>query len=346
MSTSSETATRWVVVSTERELVAIVPAAPLDPQAALGRRDPVDRCIQHCMGAALLRVRRGRPVALLLSETGGLLRMRIPAVGRINRAWTDRVGRFCFTLAGWQVLFTLDQTATAWISAVNTGLESREGVLVVDQRFDGRVAFLQPWAVSPGCDQEFEIQPRRISAITKQRANELYSSIFARDSKDPYDEGLPFRFSPAFCNTVAHAVVEALAAEGVAAGKAWAFAKSKKQFVIRTTSRRSCRQAWVFHVAAIVRSSHAGGGWWVLDPTSNLDGGVLSMDQWLALFGQALGRVRLTRSEAYRLVDDDPRRRILCFDEHTTGESYEDLMVARCSLACLAEAEGHPPHRC
>lgn len=339
-------AARWVVVSTEGELTAIVAAAPIGPEAKARRpRDPADDCIHECMAAALLRVRRGRPVALLVTDSGFVRRLRIPAVGRISRSWTDRSGRFCFTIAGWQTSFTLDRAQSPWIDTVNTSVVSRATVVVVDSVFSGRVVFLQSWNDAATCETEFELEPRQISVITKRRANELYSRIFAKESRDPYDEGLPFRFSAAFCNTVAHAVVEALAAEGVAAGKVWAFARPKRQFVIRTTSRRTCRQAWVFHVAAIVRSSRAG-GWWVLDPTSNLEAGVLSMDEWLALFGRALGRVRLTRSDAYRLVDDDPRRRILCFDEHTAGESDEDLVVARCSLACLARLEGHPPHPC
>jgi hypothetical protein len=104
-------------------------------------------------------------------------------------------------------------------------------------------------------------------------------------------------------------------------------------------------------VAVVVRSKGGGGGsYWVFDPILNLEQGVLSLDDWKKRLGPNLGRVHLRAAESYRLLCDKQPNCDLdnpCFESAIDeGEQREELLMARCSLACLSAIEGDPPFQC
>jgi hypothetical protein len=339
---------RWVVVNTKAPLLAALFPAPIVPLHD-NDDDVADECIGKCQSSLLAQVRRRRPVALLFSRTGRLLRARIPAVGRVTRYGPDRRGCFAFALTGSQLVFRIDPGGANLESIIMDAARSRVALLVVDEPANERVTHLQSWPMASVECEEFPLDIARVSVMTKTKANDEYRKIFEMDSRPPYLEGIPFRFCRGYCHATAQAVVDLLARASVRAGKIWAFAKRKRHFVIRTSSRKSCRQAWWFHAAVVVRSKGStGGGLWVLDPTTYLERGVVSIDEWTAGFGGALSRVQLTAPEAYRLDCDEEGcvGRPACFEGHLTGESDEELMIARCALDCLSDIEGPPPHLC
>jgi hypothetical protein len=345
----------WRIVSTENELRQLVTFEGSDNVGGLADdvRDG-DGCTTRCMTSAIAAVRNNRPVALQFSDDGRLQRLRMPSRGRVVRLWKDAQGRVNFAMTGSQLVFRLVSLQIDAIDVVMNAVTTRGRIVVVDPLFDGWPVVVQAWNAAESklrCSREFDLDLRDVSVLSKRKANEKYQTVFSLDSVRPYKSGIPFRLSSAFCHAKAHAMAETIetAAINARVGKAWAFSKPNRAITIKTTSRRSCHERWWFHVAVVVRShGRTGGGLWVFDPTTNLAGGVLSVDEWKRGFGDALGPVHLTRTEAYRLECDEPGCEIddPCFEPHTDGESFEDLKIARCNLACLAEEEGHPPHRC
>jgi Glutaminase len=351
----SEPGTTWVVVRSERELSPIL--VPLQPEAAgksaMRVSDPGPKCQAECQAAALLHVRRERPVAVLLSADGQLLRLHIPATGRILTYWENPDLSEChFAVAGSPQLFTLSLRSVAGQVIAQAHAHGEE-VVVVDDRFDSRpvyVARIAPSGAFP-CAGQFEVDLHRLTALDETAACEHYRAIFAQGSVKPrFDDGIPFRYSRAYCEVVAHAVARYFRSQRLVVGKAWAFAKDKQVLAVPlTTSRRQCRERWAFHVAVVARQQD-GEDLWVFDPTSRLERGVVSFAEWQAAFGNGLGSVHLTRPDAYTLdcnarVSSCSRKRP-CFDTGHDDELDEALMIARCALSCVSQIEGCPPYEC
>jgi glutaminase-like protein len=220
--------------------------------------------------------------------------------------------------------------------------------VVVDPWFDGRPAHVQPLTgvALAKCPGQFAMDVADLAALNAREACGLYDEIFRQESMCPYKSGLPFRYSHAFCEVVAHAVRRCLQAKGLTVGKAWAFAKPRQAMTIQTTSRRSCQDRWWQHVAVVARSADAAGDLWVFDPNSRLERGVASFAEWKQTLGPNLGRVHLRRADAYCLEPDDRPDVDLdapCFREGDDDELDEALDIARCTLGCFAAHYGRPP---
>jgi hypothetical protein len=339
----------WKIVRTEPELVAILNPAQ---KANVGLKKLVDdtdaTCASRCEDAALRLVRRGRPVALLLTSSHQLLQLRIPAVGRVFESW-QQGEQICFKVTGWQQPFTIP-ASSQFTPLLGAALTERTEIVVVGPQFDGRAAHVEQWkgvARLTGCDDEFRVDLKGLSRLDADQACELYRDIFAQDSTCPFEEGLPFRYSPSGCDYIAEAVARFAAQQNRVVGKVWAFAKSRRTFRVRTSSRRSCWESWWFHVAVV--TAKKGGGLWVFDPKLRLERGVTMFGDWKASFGANLGAVHFTTTDAYMLGCDQSDCSIdhPCFLDGEDFDLETDLSAARCMLGCLCDIEGEgdcPPY--
>jgi hypothetical protein len=343
----------WVIVSSEDELVSALGLQVLPPSFTILTHDSADKCLQKCQHGAVLRVQRGRPLALLLTPDKRVLRVAFPSTGRVTRRWSVD-GGLNFAITGSPAVFTLRKPQLAFMNVLSDAVDHRTHVLVLDPDFDGTPVLIRDWSratIKTVCDERFDLMLSSTNGLLEKRANELYCELFTKHNcEPPYTEGITFRFCRAFCHTVADALAGKLAERGVEVGKAWAFASPDQVMSITTTSRKNCTQDWWFHVAVVVKStSSSGGGHWVFDPIVNLEGGVLSLDAWKKRLGPGLGRVHLRAPKGYSLdcvqatCDIEEPCLESAMDE---GEQFEELKIARCALSCIAAHDGDPPYKC
>jgi hypothetical protein len=330
----------WVVVASETELAANLPVTLLSEKPPDDEReeDPTAKC-GDCLNAVFDAVKRHEPVALLISKSRGLLQIRFPATGRVRTAWRDPDGRLNFGITGSPIAFTVPERSPLADVVAQSG---KTGILVVDPDFDGVAAVVRPWkpAQPRGFCETFVLKLNQTTALSKEDANALYCEIFSRNSVPPYSTGVPFRWAHSYCEAKAHYVTTVLGEKRIDAGKAWAIARDEDKLRIATTSRKTCEQEWLYHVAGVIRSDDAdGSGVWVFDPTTSLEEGVLSMEEWQTRLGSGLGEVRLTTAEAYFPCNDEEFERVL-------GTQMEaSLGIARCLLKCRSKLDGDPPYR-
>jgi hypothetical protein len=336
----------WVIVATETELHAALPALLLSTERDGEEPDDlVEPSPGSCLLHALAAVKRAEPVALLLSEAKELLQVRFPSIGHVRRHWRDGDNRLRFGVNGSPVVFTLPPDERALSTLVTDARDANTRLLVLEASFDGLPTLIRPWdrpEIDRFCDA-FQLNPATLTALSEAAANELYKKVFALNSERPYTEGIPFRWSHSYCEAKAQAIRAVLRTIGINVGKAWAVAKPCEVLQIATTSRRGCVEQWAYHVAVIVRAKEGGsGGFWVFDPTVSLKAGVLSFDAWKSCFGAGLDHVHLTKGAAYEPCDLSEMK----FEAELDGDMPEALKIARCLLSCLAHTEGHPPFCC
>jgi hypothetical protein len=350
---------RWVLVTSEHDLPPSLPqpirlatptALAVSAAAEEERTDPGSRCVGYCLNGARFQLRSARPVALLLSGSGAVLRLRIPFTGRVVERWEDECGTCYFKMARAPQPFSVP-ARSPFVDLVAAAEAQAAEVTVVDPLFDGTAALVETWrgaTSSVSCDEDFVLDPDALSVLDERNACRVYKSIFDAESVAPFDDGLPFRFSRGFCDVVAQAIARRLTTAGMTVGKAWAFSRRRTVMTLQTSSRTQCAQSWWFHVAVLAKRPD--GGFWVFDPTSRLERGVTTFETWKTGFGPNLGPVRLTSADAYYHGCD---RQSTCDIDHpcfSTGgdiELDEELKIARCSLRCVSEIEGPPPYsRC
>ena len=334
----------WIIVGSEDELAGtttgFLPAA-FETGALLDEERNEVRSLD-CLTGVVTSIRRQDPVALLISKDR-LLQVRIPTVGLVETHWRDAAKRLRFGIAGSPAVFTSSREQE---DVVTGAFEAKSRLVVLDPSFDGHPVLVRR-SILPGlpkfCDR-FAVDTTTLSVLTKNTANEHYLEVFALNSPPPYTEGVPFRWSYSDCDAKAQSVRNVLQENLLTVGKVWAFAQQEQVLRVKTTSRKSCQEEWGFHVAVIVQSSEPDtGGFWVFDPTLNLENGVLSLNDWKTRLGPGLGPVHFSTADAYRHCSGnvDPR-----MQAERLGEHAEDLKIARCRMAKLAAIEGDPPHQC
>ncbi len=340
----------WIVVTSEEALSPILSPPQEAPANLITVADSIhDTCSEHCRDAALRLVREGRPVALLVSPPSQQLRrLRIPAVGRVFELWQEGEEIY-FKMSGSQQPFIVPANAP-FAALVASALTEQMELVVVGSQFDGRVAYLQQWtsfAKQTPCDSEFKLDSKTLSELDAVEACELYRDIFLQESKHPFLDGLPFRYSPSCCDTIAGAVALFAETQKLTVGKVWAFSGSRQFLKVNTSGRRSCLESWWFHVAVVTRRK--GGGLWVFDPKLRLERGVTTYNKWKDSFGTNLGTVRFTTADAYILACSQTScdTKHPCFFHRKRYSLETDLAAARCMLGCLCDVEGEgecPPY--
>ena len=177
-----------------------------------------------------------------------------------------------------------------------------------------------------------------VSIVSAPEAQGLFDEFVGQNCGFPVSATcLPFRYTKGYCFAFANFIVEALAAKGYTAGKAWLY--GALQF--KTENRRRCRQKWDYHVAAFLRltNSFDRRELLVIDPIVRPDG-PQPVKIWRATLNQPDLAAVITDSSVYR--QSVPGHGVSEFG----GETELNLQLARSELGALSKHDSPPYSWC
>ena len=285
-------------------------------------------------------------IAVEVSDSGAVVSIGLPTVTRVLDIGSidDDLRAVRFTRDS--ALYVLSESNSRDRELLDRlrRAETREDVAIFVDDDNARLLEVVPFGMQP-VPQPQGIPPAEtvlsaVSVVTRDVLDDFFAAL-AQDIcpvGQPTDGCFPIPYPDNYCWAVASEVSRRLKVHGFTAAKVWLLGDSAGSIEICTANHPSCRKAWGWHVAAIVRiedgtdPEHLA----VIDPCLSVTD-LIAFASWRELVSGLEEEPTFTPREIYQFLGFDN------FVVEFPGNAASDLKRMRIKLLERATGEHGPP---